>query len=263
MNQLAFDCSDVDELDAPYALGALEPDEARAVAAHLVACREPHARLRELVATASALPASLEPIQPSAATRSRVMATVAATPREPRASALAGATATAARSVPVEAVPERRPGLFEWLHPRAMSAVAAVAVVAALAVGAWNLQLRSSLDASDRQLADVAAAVAEGGPAYRVSGSAGSGYLVERADGSASVILGSLAELAEGERYQMWLLNDDEVLTAGSFTASRDQLIVVPLERPVEDATTFAVSVETAPVETPTADPVMVAAIGG
>lgn len=263
MNNLAFGCADVEELAGAYALGAMEADESRVVAEHLSACREPHAELRELLPLATLMLADPEFVSgadagaPSPATRSRLMRTIASIPQEHRATPrVAPAPARA-----YEPAPEPRAGFFDWLRPRAMGAVAAVALLAAVGLGAWNLQLRSALDGRDEQLAQVASTIAAGGPAYRVEGSAGSGYLVEREDGSAAVILGSLEDLSQGERYQMWLLTEEELVTAGSFTATDDDLVIVALDRPVGDFTTFAVSVETQPVETPSADPVMVAAL--
>ncbi len=143
-----------------------------------------------------------------------------------------------------------------------MAAFGAVAAAAVVALAVWNVQLRSSLESRDQLLASVATAVANDGSAHRVEGSAGSGYVVEREDGSAVAILGSVASLSAGQRYQMWLLSDERLVTAGSFTASDAEVVVVALDRPVDGFAQFAVSIETEVVDTPSSDPVMVAALG-
>lgn len=287
MNSLAFGCADVDELAAAYALGAMETDEARAVADHLAECREPHTELRDLLPIVTVMLAELDSDgleAPPAALRGRLLHSIATAPQEHRP--LAAAREETHVHVPVASMQARTPvrgyverdrgaGFFDWLRPRAMGAVAAIALIAAVGLGARSVQLQGELNGRDAQLAQleseldgredrlaqVASTVAADGTAFRVEGTGGSGYLVEREDGTAAVILGSLADLAEGERYQMWLLTEEELVTAGSFTATDEDLIIVPLDRPVEDFATFAISVETEPVVAPSDDPVMVAAL--
>lgn len=77
MTPLRFSCEDVDELAGALALGAVDADEARAAREHLSTCSEPHAALRSLLGADAVLSNSLEPIQPSAALRDRLMSSVA------------------------------------------------------------------------------------------------------------------------------------------------------------------------------------------
>ena len=67
-----------------YALDAVDPDETRAIDAHLAGCARPHGEARALIAAGDLVPAALEPVAPSSALRDRLMATVAATPQEHR-----------------------------------------------------------------------------------------------------------------------------------------------------------------------------------
>ncbi|HKV88560.1 MAG TPA: zf-HC2 domain-containing protein, partial [Candidatus Dormibacteraeota bacterium] len=74
--------SDHEELEtsvAPWVLGALEPDEAEVMLAHVAACatcRETAQRLRRVVGV---LPLAVEEVQPPERLRARVLASAAST----------------------------------------------------------------------------------------------------------------------------------------------------------------------------------------
>jgi len=236
----------VDELGAAFALGAVDPDEARAVAAHLATCPEPHAELRSLLGAGELLSLGLDAAQPSPALRERVMSTIARTPQEHR-----GARGER------EATPRR--GWLDWLSPRVARPLAVAAVVALVAVGAWNVGLRSQLDERDRALREVAAAISGGEAAFRVDGSAGRGYVVETPGSGAALVIANLASLPADQLYELWLLNAAGVPVAvGTFTPSATEITVVTVERDLAGYATFAVTVEAGRVAAPTGEIVMV-----
>ena len=70
---LQYACADVDSLAGALALGAVDADELHAAREHLAGCPEPHTELRSLLGAEAALAAGLEPIQPSAGLRDRLM----------------------------------------------------------------------------------------------------------------------------------------------------------------------------------------------
>jgi hypothetical protein len=70
-----------------------------------------------------------------------------------------------------------------------------------------------------------------------------------------------LAELPSGQLYEFWLIDADGNAVAAGTLSETDGLAVVTLERDLEGATTFAVTVETERVDQSVNDPVMVAAI--
>ena len=84
---LQYACADVDALAGALALGAVDADELRAAREHLATCPEPHAELRSLIGADAALAASVDPIQPSAGLRDRLMASVAEVPQDRAAAA--------------------------------------------------------------------------------------------------------------------------------------------------------------------------------
>ena len=249
-----MDHAAVDELGAAFALGALEPDEARAVAEHLATCQEPHTEVRSLLGAEQVLAMSVEPVQPSAALRDRVMASIERVPQE-------HAAARPPRR-PTPAEPRERRGWLDWLSPRVARPLAVAAVVALIAVGALGLNLQSQLAERDRALRAVAEALAAGETAFRVDGSAGRGYVVETPGEGAALVVADLAALPADKIYELWLLDAAGTPVAvGTFRPSAgDEVAVVELERDLAGFATFAVTVEASRVDAPTnLDLVMVA----
>lgn len=229
-----FTCDEADALAGAWGLDALDPDEARAVADHLATCDRPHAELRAAPGAGAVVAAVLDPVQPSAGLRDRIMTSI-------------GADTPAAT---------RAPWYRAWL-PRAAGLAAAAAIVALVA---WNVQLRGELDTRQDALERVAAALSSGGPTYEVSGTAGGGLLVTGADGP--VFVAGLPVPEGDDIYEMWLIGPSGPVAAGTFRpGEEDVLVVAPLEGSLEGFETFAVTVEAERVSAPTGDPVLVAAL--
>jgi anti-sigma-K factor RskA len=242
-----LDCAGVDELDAALAIGAISPDERRAVTEHLETCPEPHAELRSLLGIDVVLAASLEPVDPSPRLRERVMASVAATAQEHRAS-------TAAPEAP-RAAPRR--GWLDWLTPGVARGVAAAGFAAALVLAVWNVGLQAQVSDAER----IQAAIADARAVYPVTGDAGQGLLLDTPDGP-HFLAGRLDEPPVGSLYELWLIGEDGVPVDVGIIVETDEVALVPLEGELADFTTFAMTVEEERVDAPTSDPVMVASIG-
>lgn len=240
-------CERVDELAAAFGLGAVDASEEQEIGEHLASCDRPHTDARELIAMAAVIPGSLEPVEPSAGLRDRLMATAAFTPQEHRPLR----TPVTPDLVPVE--PERGPW---WRVAPLPTALAAVALAAAVGLGAWGISLNQQLGERDAALRAVASADA----AYAVTGSAGSGWVLE-SEGEAIFLAESLAELPADQIYELWLIGDDEVPVAVGTIPDPEGVAVVTLEQPLEGATVFAVTVEAERVDAPTSDPVLVATL--
>ena len=246
-----LDHAAVDELGAALALGALEPDELRAVIDHLETCPEPHAELRSFLGAGEVLAASLEPVAPTSGLRDRLMATTATTPQEHARAA----TSTAPTAAPTEEPRGRGP--FDWFSPRLARPLAAAAVVVAVAVGIWNVSLQGQVSQRDQALRAVAQAIASGQSAFRVSGSGGSGYVVADKNGNASFVGANLAPLQANQIYELWLIGpDNKPVAVGTFSPS-GAVAVVPLERGISGFAVFAVTAETHRVDAPTLPIVM------
>ncbi len=241
-----FDCAAVDELAAAYALSAVGADDERAVSRHLATCRNPHPEANGMVEGASLVAASLPPVMPSARLRGRLMATVAATPREHRP------RPAASRASDIAAA-----GRPWWRDVPLPSALAVVALALAVGLGAWGLSLNAQLAERDAALRVIAAA----DTAYAAQGVAGSGWVIRTGD-DAMFVADGLAELAEGTLYELWLIDANGTAVAAGTLTDTDGVALVTLELPMDDAVTFAVTIETERVEQSQNNPVMVAALG-
>ncbi|MGQ0609232.1 MAG: anti-sigma factor domain-containing protein [Chloroflexota bacterium] len=246
-----LDCATVDDLAAAYGLGSVDPREANGMEQHLDGCPQPHDEARELIAAASLVPMTLEPVEPSPALRDRLMATVAVTPQEHRVGAVEPAPRAIVEPPPTEL---RRPW---WQLGSLPAAVAAVGLAAAVGLGAWGVSLSGQLAERDAALRAVASADA----AYVAEGEAGRGWVIETGD-QAMFMADGLADLAAGQLYELWLIDGEGNAVAAGVLTDTDGVALVPLERDLDDATTFAVTVETERVEQSVNDPVMVAALG-
>jgi anti-sigma-K factor RskA len=243
-------CGDVDELAAAYALEAVPLEEEREISLHLADCGQPHAEARALIDAAALVPAALPPVAPSPALRDRLMATVAATPQDH-----AAPVGDPGRTAPTEAAERRRAW---WQIGPLPAALAAVGLAAAVGLGAWNLDLNRQLAERDEALRAVATADA----AYAVTGSAGSGWVLETG-GQAIFLADALADLPADQLYELWLIGPEGQPVAVGTLTDPDGLAMATLERDLGSATTFAVTVEAERVESPTSDPVLVASLEG
>lgn len=241
-------CHEIDEIAAAYALGSVEPDEERAISEHLATCHAPHAEARGLIGAASVLPAAIEPVTPSPALRARLMTTIARTPQEHRAVAVPPAARPAV-------VPEARPW---WRLAPLPAGLAAVGLAAVIGLAAWNVNLNQQLADRDAALRAVASADA----AYAVTGSAGSGWVLET-DGRAIFLADSLASLPADRIYELWLIGPDGTPIDVGTLASTEGVAIVELERELGPATVFAVTIEEERVSSPTSEPVLVASLEG
>lgn len=244
-----MNCATVDELAGAYALGAIDRDEELAIGEHLATCDQAHAEARELIGVAALVPGSLDPVPPSAGLRDRLMATIEQTPQE-------GRPAVAPEPAPsvVESAP-RRPW---WQLNPLPAGLAAVALAAVVGLGGWNLALTQQLADRDAALRAVAAADA----AYAVSGSAGSGWVLE-SDGRAIFLADRLAALPADRIYELWLIDAGGAPVAVGVLDEVEEPTIVTLERALGGASAFAVTVESERVEAPTSEPVLVGTLGG
>jgi anti-sigma-K factor RskA len=218
-------CSDVAELAPAFVLGALNPGESDAVRRHLADCPELHAEMAELNSAVPALFEAVEPVAPPADLKARILAAAAADLEANRA---AEATAAPAQRPVVAAPPTRRGWNLGAIFQRPVwAAVAAAAVVAAVALGAWNVQLRDQVAGLEAYRAGVVAILDQAAsPGAQLAvltdprGAGGqSGLAAVAADGSVAIVMRDLAPTTGTQVYEAWLIGADQVPVAiGGFT---------------------------------------------
>ena len=228
--------TDIHELAAAYALDALDGDDKAAFERHLASCEQCAAELAAFRETAATLAYAVEaPAPPPPHLRTRIL--------------------EAARAERPNVIPLRR----RWAMP-ALATTAAVAAVAALALGVWNISLANERDEerSAREATERALALTADPDATLAALTGAEGTLVVGAGGTAALVVCRLAEAPAGKTYEAWVIADDRPQPAGVFDGGAG-CRAVPLERRVPTGATVAVTVEDGRVEQPTSEPVITA----
>ena len=242
-----------DKLEA-YALGQLTPQESREVDEHLRECATCAHELLELDSVLSGIGESVTPVVPSAAVRSRVLASVAVEAQEP-------------------ARHERRVGVVEQPKRRVWVPLAAAAILV-LAVGGVALRI----DQSRRALADevtqtravndelmkrvqlyagqtdLALSILTAGDMREIAltGTEAAAAAAARAYWSPGrgllVVADRLPAAPSGRIYQVWIIEKDKQPTSagllGDQSSGRGMLIVTPPKAGLSGSVTVAVSDE-------------------
>jgi anti-sigma-K factor RskA len=228
----------IDELIAGYALGALSADDERELEEHLRRSPDAREHLAALEETAATLAYGVETPLPPPRLRERILE-----------------QARPAPASNVVSLPRRR-----WLVP-ALATVAAAAAGVAIGLGIWGSDLSGSLSdeqaAAAKQSELIALFARPDASRYEVDGATGT--LVVAQGGQAGLVLSGLGPAPAGKTYQAWVIEDDNVQSAGLFSGGNGQS-VVPLTRPVPAGATVAVTIEQAGgADAPTQQPTIVA----
>jgi hypothetical protein len=228
-------CDEVRDLAPLFVTGALDADEMHAVREHLAGCEDAHAELSELGEAATALLETAEPADPPAALKPRLMAAAAADLAEGRHPA----SVPAPKIVSLDDARARRGSRLGWL-------LAAAAVIAAVALGGWNIALRGQLDTAQAYRTGVDQALALAAQPGSVTafltaedGSV-SGFSVVGQDGTTKLAVRGLAPTTGSQVYTAWSIEGDNAPVAiGDFTVGSDGVAVATAQAP--DATPGAV----------------------
>ncbi len=202
---------DVHELTAGYALDALDPVDRARFEEHLATCERCREELEGFWQVAGALAYAAEGPAPPPSLRERIL--------------------VKARDERPNVVPLRR---RRWVVP-VVSSAAAVAAVAALALGLWATTLSSDLDDARGELAVLSDPNAR---TYETEN--GEASLVVTPTGEAALVVRKLAPAPAGKDYQMWVFEGETPRPAGVF----EKPGVAVLSRPVEPGQQVAVTLE-------------------
>jgi anti-sigma-K factor RskA len=217
---------DLHELTAGYALDALDADECEGFEAHLASCERCREELQGFWQVSASLARAAGGPPPPASLRGRIL--------------------EQARSERPKVIPLRRRFTLPVLLP-----AAAVAAVAAIAIGIWAVGLSRELDDAKDELAVL------GDPNAQVFETAnGEANLVVTPEGEAALVIRRLAPAPKGKDYEIWVFENGVPQRAGLF----ERPGVARLTRPVEPGQMVAVTVEPdGGVDAPTSTPIFTA----
>ncbi len=259
-------CDEVRDLAPLFVTLALDVDEMGAVRDHLVTCAHPHPELAELGEAATVLLETVEPAEPSAGLRERLMAAAAADLAEGRhparpsstVSAVAPPLATIERPAPTVVVTPVGPAVLPAAPPAPVLSIdaerrrrrpgpgwllAAAAVIVAIALGGWNLALQRDLTSAqayrDGVNAALQAAGQPGSVAALLAGGDGSvsGLGVVAADGTVNLAMRGLTATSGSQVYTTWSIGaDGKPISLGDFRVGSDGVAVVSTKGPAAAA---------------------------
>jgi anti-sigma-K factor RskA len=226
------DSKHVEDLIAGYVLSTLTPDERRDVEAHLHGCSRCEQLAREFRSVAGLLPLAAEPATPPQGLKAKLLARARADLQE---------VGEARPSVRVRA---RSLG---WLRtPAFAGAAAGVALAAAIGLAVWNVQLQSTVDDRDQEIARLQEgerlALVHGTDA--APGATGQVVYLPQQDLALLRVKG-LPPAPADRTYQIWLIKDGVPASAGFLQVSpTTQEGVSPISGDPRQAQVIAVTVE-------------------
>ncbi|HEU0236443.1 MAG TPA: anti-sigma factor [Candidatus Limnocylindrales bacterium] len=268
-------CDEVRDLAAGFVLGALAPEDERAVRDHLETCPEPHAEIAELGGVVPYLAESVEPVEPPAGLKARILAAAAAD-LEARPSP----ASTEADSAPVVPFPAGRAPAGRAPAGRAPAATRGIApsgwvlriaaVLAVVVLGGWNLVLQGQLrdaQAYDEGVAAVLEVASRPGSQAAIladpDGDGPRGIAAVAADGSVVIAMRDLPATAGTEVYEAWVIGGDGVpVPIGDFAVGGDGIGVFTADAtPASAGVTLALTREPAPGATTPTLPIVSAGV--
>lgn len=260
-------CAEVADLAPAFVLGALEAAASETVRRHLAECPEAHAEMAELHSVVPALFEVVEPVAPPAGLKDRILAAAAAdTQRVTDASRVAAAPPASDVQRP-RVVGDRAPGWTSIFRRPVWAAVSLAAVLAVVALGAWNLDLQDrnrALAAYQQGVEQVLAEAAQPGAQLAVlaptAGGGPSGLAAVAEDGTVAIVMRNLAPTSGTEVYEAWLIAGDLApVPIGEMRVGADgTAALVTNQVPLGSGVTVALTLEPGPDSTaPTTTPVV------
>jgi anti-sigma-K factor RskA len=241
--------SDYEQLAAGYVLGALEPDDEHDFQRHLGGCAQCEAIVRELEGVVGQLAYAAPPVEPPETLWASIQREVRPERRPVQ---------------PLRSRPRRRAG------PLLAGLAAAAAIVAMVALGVWNLNLRDENVSYRERVAalEQAASLLNEPNATRIAlqGSATGTQATVVASSPQDrgvLIVENLPPLQRGRVYELWGIPE------GGQGRPEKALVFIPLRRqgvqalefqvPIQPGTVFAITEEPGPrgSEQPTTEPIL------
>jgi anti-sigma-K factor RskA len=213
---------DLHSLAAAYVLDALDDNERREFEQHLEDCPACAEELDSLRDAASALAFAVEGPAPPPSLRESILE-----------------RARAERPPEVASIRSRR----RYALP-VVTAVAAVAACAAIALGVWASTLNSDLDSEQRTIDQIGSVLSDGG-ARTIALTPQRGQLVVAPSGNAVLVASGIQPAPSGKTYEAWVVPAKGApVPAGIFRGGNDAVLL--LNRDVPRGTKVAVSLEPA-----------------
>jgi anti-sigma factor RsiW len=241
------------DLVGAYVLDALEESERDSFEIHLIDCATCRMEVVDLMQVVDVLPLAVEPVEPPAEVKSRLLEAVASD----------SVVRPSLMSIPGSApAPRRRRSINPYVS---VLGLAAAVVIAAL--GFWNVQLQGQVSHEKMNAAyarDVSHAILNGATVAALSptqaGASTQAALVQpKNGGSPFLLIGNMPSAPKNKVYELWYLRGSKPYRVKVFNPSGTGTSVVPLSTPATTYGVAAITVENGPNGSakPTTSPIM------
>lgn len=243
-----MNCQEFEELSGAYVLGAITPEERELAEEHIAECSHCAQVVRELQLSVNALSLSVPMVEPSAALKERILASI-----QPEAVTIAQPVQNVGQKRPI---PQRRSRWQRW-STQLLAVAALILLILLSSMTAWNIALQQQVSNLTMNVSPVNYPIQSTNTSMGVAGS------LECFSGQHLCVLTmhGLPVLEGTKVYQGWLLHGKQPTSIGLLNL-RDGVASVDFQGNVGDYTAAAVSVEPGPVASKDAPKGQIVAIG-
>lgn len=243
-----MNCQEFEELSGAYVLGAITPEERELAEEHIAECSHCAQVVRELQLSVNALSLSVPMVEPSAALKERILASI-----QPEVNSIAQPVQKAGQKRPM---PQRRSRWQRW-STQLLAVAALVLLVLFSGMTAWNIALQQQVSSLTMNISPVNYPIQSTNTSAAVTGN------LECFSKQHLCILTmhGLPTLEGTKVYQGWLLHDKQPTSIGLLNV-REGVASVDFQGNVGDYNAAAVSVEPGPIASKDAPKGQIIAIG-
>ena len=243
-----MNCQEFEELSGAYVLDAITPEERELVEEHIAECSHCAQVVRDLQLSVNALSLSVPIVEPSAALKERILASI-----QPEVTTVAQPVHNIEQK---RSIPQRRSRWQRW-STQILAVAALILLILLSGMTAWNIALQQQVSSLTMNISPV------NYPIQSTNASTGvTGDLECFSEQHLCILTMHRLPALEGAKvYQGWLLHGKQPTSIGLLNV-RDGVASVDFQGNLGDYTAAAVSVEPGPVASKDAPRGQIVAIG-
>lgn len=243
-----MNCQEFEELSGAYVLGAITPEERELAEEHIAECPHCAQVVRELQLSVNALSLSVPMVEPSAALKERILASI-----QPEVTTIAKPVHNLGQK---RSIPQRRSRWQRW-STQVLAVAALILLVLLSGMAAWNIALQQQVSSLTMNISPVNYPIRSTNTSTGATGS----LKCFSEQHLCILTMRGLPALEGTKVYQGWLLQGKQPTSIGLLNV-RDGVASVDFQGNVRDYNAAAVSVEPGPVASKDTPKGQIVAIG-
>ncbi len=243
-----MNCQEFEELSGAYVLDAITPEERGLAEEHIAECSHCAQVVRELQLSVNALSLSVPTVEPSAALKERILASI-----QPKVTALVQPVQKVSQK---SFVPQRRSRWQRW-STQLLAVASLVLIILLSGMTVWNIALQQQISTLTMNVSPISYSMRSTSASEGVAGN-----LECFSKQHLCILTMHGLPMLEGTKvYQGWLLHDQQPTSIGLLNV-RNGVASVDFQGDVGDYNAAAVSVEPGPIASKDAPKGQIIAIG-